>query len=65
MKSETLFTYKGRIYVRPCGRGITLEDDPQERHLDEVLDSDYYYAEITIKSKQPDENQTKRNLQGR
>lgn len=62
MKPDVLFTYKGKIYIRPCGRGVRLDDDPQGRHLDEVLDSDFYYAEITIKSKQPNENQTKRNL---
>lgn len=30
--------YEGRIYVRPVGRGVTLNDAQGEPHLDELIE---------------------------
>lgn len=27
--------YDGGVYIRPVRRGIVLEDDPQQRHVDD------------------------------
>ncbi len=42
------FYYRGRIYVRPIGRGIVLEDRDGKPHLDDVLDEGEYEAEIRL-----------------
>ena len=47
-KDADLFYYCGKIYVRPCGRGVVLEDHPDQEHLDDVLGEGYYQAEIKI-----------------
>ncbi len=31
-------SYDGKVYVRPIGRGIVLEDEPGEPHLDEWIE---------------------------
>jgi hypothetical protein len=31
-------SYDGKIYVRPVGRGIVLEDEPGEPHLDDWIE---------------------------
>lgn len=49
LKPQPVFEYIGRIYVRPLGRGITLEDAPYNGNdLEEQLSSGYYEAEIVI-----------------
>jgi hypothetical protein len=46
--------YKGRISVRPIGRGGVLQDLELTPHLDEVLREGAYEAEIRIRrSPQP------------
>jgi hypothetical protein len=30
--------YEGRIYVRPVQRGVMLEDDPEEKYVDDVIE---------------------------
>ena len=42
------FSYRGRIYVRPIGRGIVLEDREGKPHLDDVLEEGEYEAEIRL-----------------
>jgi hypothetical protein len=32
-------SYDGEIYVRPAGRGIVLEDEPGEPHLDDWIET--------------------------
>ena len=46
--------YRGRIHVRPIGRGVVLEDLESKPHLDDVLDAGDYEAEIRIVRKLPD-----------
>lgn len=44
--------YRGRIRVRPLGRGIVLLDDPDGRYLEDLLDphvtssGEEYYLEL-------------------
>ncbi|RJQ25065.1 MAG: hypothetical protein C4589_11680 [Peptococcaceae bacterium] len=45
---QPVFEYTGKIYVRPMGRGITLEEHDDGNDLDEQLPSGYYEAEIVI-----------------
>lgn len=46
---QSIFEYTGRIYVRPMGRGITLEEAPHNGNdLEEQIPSGYYEANITI-----------------
>ena len=42
------FHYRGRIYVRPIGRGIVLEDRLGKPHLDDLLEEGEYEAEIRL-----------------
>ena len=40
------YTYTGPVYVRPIGRGVVLEPDGEETHLNDLLsrvfgDGDY------------------------
>lgn len=42
------FAYAGRIYVRLLGRGVVLEDHPQQLYLEDVLEEGYYRAVITL-----------------
>jgi len=43
------FQYNGKIYIRPIGRGICLEDDQDDdRQLEERLPEGYYHAKILI-----------------
>lgn len=32
-------SYEGEVYVRPIGRGIVLEDEPGEPHLDDWIET--------------------------
>ncbi len=34
-----MLTYEGSIYVRPIGRGIVLEYEPDKPHLDEWVEA--------------------------
>ena len=52
------FLSRGRIYVRPIGRGVVLEDLELKPHLDDVLDEGNYEAEIRIIRRLPKTNQT-------
>ena len=42
-----LLQYEGRIYVRPVGRGVVLEDEEHRMQLDDLPDG-YYRAEIRV-----------------
>ncbi len=42
-----LLQYEGRIYIRPLGRGVVLEDDVNQMYLEDLPDG-YYRAEIRI-----------------
>jgi uncharacterized phage-associated protein len=38
-RRQDLLVYEGSVYVRPIGRGIVLEDEPGEPHLDEWIEA--------------------------
>jgi hypothetical protein len=38
-RRQNLLVYEGSIYVRPIGRGIVLEDEPGEPHLDDWIEA--------------------------
>lgn len=38
-RRQDMLVYEGSICVRPIGRGIVLEDEPGEPHLDEWIEA--------------------------
>jgi hypothetical protein len=35
--SQHALSYEGRVHVRPVGRGIVLEDEPGEPHIEDWI----------------------------
>lgn len=49
-RTDEVFSYSGRIYVRPCGRGISLEDKPNDfPQLEDALPEGHLVADISIR----------------
>lgn len=46
--------YRGKIYVRPLGRGVVLEDLELKPNVDEVLPDGDYEVEIRVIRKLPE-----------
>lgn len=42
-----LLEYEGRIYIRPVGRGVVLEDDAMRMQLEDLPDG-HYRAQIRV-----------------
>lgn len=43
------FIYSGRVYVRPCGRGLVMIDAPEGVHEDQIecaMEEGYYHFEL-------------------
>lgn len=38
-KTRKRLTYEGPVYIRPIGRGIVLDDERDEPHLDEWIET--------------------------
>jgi hypothetical protein len=47
--SEVLFEYSGKIYIRPCGRGLCIGDELEDIEDAFNLPYGWYVAEIKIK----------------
>lgn len=49
MKDEIIFS--GRVYIRPCGRGVSIVAGEHDGwHLEDILEENEYY-EIELKAK--------------
>ncbi len=42
-----LLQYEGRIYIRPVGRGVVLEDDATRMQLEDLPDG-HYRAQVRV-----------------